>query len=63
MLLNNRHALKRAQEELDLKIGRDRWVEDKDIKDLVYLQGVVKESLRLYPPGPLAVPYEAKEDC
>lgn len=63
LLLNNRHALKRAQEELDLKIGRDRRVEDQDIKDLVYLQGVVKESLRLYPPGPLGVPHEAMEDC
>lgn len=62
LLLNNKHALKRAQEELDLKVGRDRMVEDYDIKDLVYLQAIVKESLRLYPPGPLAVPHEATED-
>ena len=63
LLLNNKHALKHAQEELDVKVGRDRWVEDHDIKDLVYLQAIIKESFHLYPPVPLSVPHEAMEDC
>ena len=63
ILLNNKHALKQAQEELDLKVGRDRWVDDHDIKDLVCIQAIVKETLRLYPPSPLLVPHEAMEDC
>ncbi|PON59365.1 Cytochrome P450, E-class, group I [Trema orientale] len=63
LLLNNKQALNRAQEELDLKVGRERWVKDSDIKNLVYLQAIVKETLRLYPPGPLSVPHEAREDC
>ncbi|KAA8543522.1 hypothetical protein F0562_020983 [Nyssa sinensis] len=63
ILLNNKHALKRAQEEIDLKVGTERWVEESDIKNLVYLQAIVKETLRLYPPGPIAVPHEALEDC
>ena len=62
-LLNNKHALKCVQEELDLKVGRGRWVEESDIPNLVYLQAVVKETLRLYTIVPLLVPHEAMEDC
>ncbi|KAK9944740.1 hypothetical protein M0R45_010292 [Rubus argutus] len=63
LLLNNRHTLKLAQDELDQRVGRHRWVEDTDLKNLVYLQAIVKETLRLYPPAPLSVPHEAMEDC
>ncbi|XP_048233354.1 xanthotoxin 5-hydroxylase CYP82C4 isoform X2 [Ricinus communis] len=62
-LLNNRRTLELAQQELDLKVGRNRCVQDSDIDNLVYLNAIVKETLRLYPPGPLAVPHEASEDC
>ena len=61
-LLNNRHVMKHAQEELDLKVGRDRWVEQSDIQNLVYLKAIVKETLRLYTTAPLSVPHEAMED-
>ncbi|XP_050364022.1 LOW QUALITY PROTEIN: nicotine N-demethylase CYP82E4-like [Argentina anserina] len=63
LLLNNRRTLILAQEELDRTVGRHRWVEDTDIKNLVYLQAIVKETLRLYPPVPLSVPHVAMEDC
>nr|ABD39481.1 CYP82E4v11 [Nicotiana tabacum] len=63
LLINNQKALTKAQEEIDTKVGKDRWVEESDIKDLVYLQAIVKEVLRLYPPGPLLVPHENVEDC
>ncbi|XP_043704017.1 cytochrome P450 CYP82D47-like [Telopea speciosissima] len=63
LLLNNPQVLKRAQEELDVHVGRDRHVEESDIKNLVYLHSIVKETLRLYPPFPLSIPHEAMEDC
>ncbi|MCD7453682.1 hypothetical protein HAX54_021837 [Datura stramonium] len=61
-LLNNKHVLKKVQEEIDTKIGRDRWVEDSDIKNLTYFQAMIKEVLRLYPPSPMLV-HEASADC
>eukprot|EP01018_Ginkgo_biloba_P019502 Gb_13597 [translate_table: standard] len=39
--------------ELDAVVGRVRRVSDADIPKLPYLQAIVKETLRLHPPGPL----------
>ncbi|CAI9770661.1 unnamed protein product [Fraxinus pennsylvanica] len=63
LLLNNPQAIEIAQKELDIHVGRHRLVEETDIKKLNYLQAIVKETLRLYPPGPLSGPREAMEDC
>ncbi|TXG52308.1 hypothetical protein EZV62_021477 [Acer yangbiense] len=63
LLLNNRDALKKAQDELDISVGRERQVEESDMKNLVYFQAILKETLRLYPAAPLSVPHEAIEDC
>ncbi|PHU15726.1 hypothetical protein BC332_16931 [Capsicum chinense] len=61
-LLNNKQVLEKVQEEIDTKVGRDRWVEDSDIKNLIYFQATIKEVLRLYPPSPMLV-HEALDDC
>ncbi|KAF7153552.1 hypothetical protein RHSIM_Rhsim01G0222700 [Rhododendron simsii] len=63
LLLNHKKSLQLVQQELDTRVGRERWVEESDIKNLDYLQASVKETLRLYPPGPLSIPREAMEDC
>ncbi|XP_068655284.1 cytochrome P450 CYP82D47-like [Aristolochia californica] len=63
LLLNNRHELKKAQDEIDTIIGKNRIVNESDIENLPYLRAIVKEALRLHPPAPLLVPHESMEDC
>ncbi|KAK9989028.1 hypothetical protein SO802_029267 [Lithocarpus litseifolius] len=63
LLLKNPETLTKVQEELDIYIGRERQVKESDLKNLVYLQAVLKETMRLYPAVPLLVPHESMEDC
>ncbi|KAG9452595.1 hypothetical protein H6P81_005499 [Aristolochia fimbriata] len=42
-----------VHEELDRIVGKSRAVTEADVPALTYLQAVIKEVLRLHPPGPL----------
>lgn len=63
LLLKHKKVLQRAQQELDIHIGKERWAEESDIKHLVYLQAILKETIRLYPAGPLSLVRESLKDC
>ncbi|CAK8533665.1 unnamed protein product [Lathyrus sativus] len=63
LLLKNPLAMKKAKEELDIHIGKERYVNESDISKLSYIQAIVKETLRLYPPAPLSIPHEFSTDC
>ncbi|XP_038681308.1 cytochrome P450 76T24-like [Tripterygium wilfordii] len=61
-LLCNPEKLTKAQTELRKVIGKDEIVEESKITELPYLRAVVKETLRLHPPGPFLVPRKANSD-
>ncbi|KAK7365113.1 hypothetical protein VNO80_13935 [Phaseolus coccineus] len=63
LILGNPLVLKKVKDELDIHIGKQKCVSESDISKLTYLQAIVKESLRLYPPGPLLAPREFTENC
>nr|XP_027122411.1 cytochrome P450 78A5-like [Coffea arabica] len=43
----------KAQAEIDCVVGTSRMVTDADLPNLPYLHAIVKETLRMHPPGPL----------
>ncbi|KAK7283329.1 hypothetical protein RIF29_12771 [Crotalaria pallida] len=63
LLLNNPSAMREAQKELDIQVGKERTVKESDICNLVYIQAIVKETLRLNPAAPLSGPREFRDDC
>ncbi|KAF2286846.1 hypothetical protein GH714_014593 [Hevea brasiliensis] len=63
LLVNNPEARKKAQSELDVHVGRERQVQESDMKNLIYHQAILKETMRLYPAGPLSLPHESTEHC
>lgn len=63
LLMNNPEVLKKAQEELDQQVGKERRLNESDINNLAYLPAIIKETLRLHPAAPLGAPREFAEDC
>ncbi|XP_028783173.1 cytochrome P450 CYP82D47-like [Neltuma alba] len=63
LLVNNREVLKRAVDEIDTQVGGERLASESDLKNLPYLEAILKETLRLYPAAPLNLPHESMEDC
>ncbi|KAL4558112.1 hypothetical protein LXL04_036308 [Taraxacum kok-saghyz] len=54
--------MKKAVEEIDRVVGKNRLLRESDIPNLPYLQSVVKESLRLHPAAPL-IQRLSTDDC
>ncbi|XP_048436114.1 cytochrome P450 81Q32-like [Pyrus x bretschneideri] len=63
LLLNHPETLAKAQTEIDIQIGESRLLEESDFPKLPYLQGIINETLRMYPADPLLVPHESSEEC
>nr|AOK93460.1 flavanone 3'-hydroxylase 1 [Morus alba var. atropurpurea] len=61
-LLKKPEIFKKATEELDRVIGRERWVEEKDIVNLPYIDAIAKETMRLHPVAPMLVPRFCLDD-
>lgn len=61
-ILKKTEVFTKATEELDQVIGRERWVEEKDIPNLPYIEAIVKETMRMHPVAPMLVPRMARED-
>ncbi|OIV91716.1 hypothetical protein TanjilG_26569 [Lupinus angustifolius] len=61
-LINNPHVLKKAQEELNEVVGKDRLADELDVPNLPYIRAIVKETFRLHPPLPV-VKRKCVQEC
>ncbi|KEH25844.1 putative premnaspirodiene oxygenase [Medicago truncatula] len=62
-MLKNPRVLKKAQAEVRHVVGSKGYVDEINLQELKYLKAVIKETLRLHPPGPLLIPRECIENC
>uniref|UniRef100_A0A2P2MX68 Cytochrome P450 n=1 Tax=Rhizophora mucronata TaxID=61149 RepID=A0A2P2MX68_RHIMU len=62
-LVRNPRLMKKAQEEIRKCVGKKGKVTHCEIDQLYYLNMVIKETLRLHPPGPLLLPRKTMSHC
>jgi cytochrome P450 len=62
-LIKNSRVMKKVQEEIRNSRDKKDFLDEDDIQNLSYLKAVIKETFRLYLPGPLLVPRESREKC
>nr|E3W9C4.1 RecName: Full=Alpha-humulene 10-hydroxylase [Zingiber zerumbet]BAJ39893.1 P450 mono-oxygenase [Zingiber zerumbet] len=62
-LIKNPKAMEKVQKEMREAMQGKTKLEESDIPKFSYLNLVIKETLRLHPPGPLLFPRECRETC
>ncbi|XP_040378369.1 tyrosine N-monooxygenase-like [Oryza brachyantha] len=61
-MMNKPEVMRKAMEELDAVVGRDRLVQERDVRDLNYLKACIREAFRLHPYHPFNPPRVAMAD-
>jgi len=61
-MARNPKVLKKAQDELDRVVGKDRLPDFSDRENLPYINAIIKEVLRWAPPLPISLPKRVTQD-
>ncbi|KAF3458029.1 hypothetical protein FNV43_RR02693 [Rhamnella rubrinervis] len=62
-MMKHPRVMKKAQDEVRRVFNEKGSVDETCISEMKYLKSVIKEILRLHPPGPLLLPRECRESC
>lgn len=60
---SQRGVLKGVCNDLDKQVGRNRIAKESDMKNLPYIEEIIKVTRRLYPAAPLELPHKSMEAC
>lgn len=52
-MMHHPEVMRKAQDEIDAEVGRERTPGFEDRDNLPYIRAIVRETLRWRPPGPL----------
>ncbi|KAF2324315.1 hypothetical protein GH714_012317 [Hevea brasiliensis] len=63
LLLNHPEAMQKAFAEIEAVVGQEHLLNETDVPKLSYLQNIINETFRLFPPAPLLLPHESSADC
>ncbi|WMV48391.1 hypothetical protein MTR67_041792 [Solanum verrucosum] len=61
-LISKPNAMKKVQAEIREMVGKKSVVNEEDIQNLPYFKAVIKETFRLFPPGPLLIARETMQN-
>uniref|UniRef100_A0A0D9W2A1 Tyrosine N-monooxygenase n=1 Tax=Leersia perrieri TaxID=77586 RepID=A0A0D9W2A1_9ORYZ len=61
-MVNNPEVMKKAVDELDVVVGKEKLVKESDIQKLTYLKACIREAFRIHPYHPLNPPHVATAD-
>nr|QWK52287.1 cytochrome P450 71A28 [Isatis tinctoria] len=62
LLIRHPKCMKKLQDEIRTYSRHKLYVSEEEVDDMKYLKAVIKEVLRLHPPGPLLIPRQLSED-
>ncbi|KAJ4822059.1 hypothetical protein Tsubulata_011513 [Turnera subulata] len=61
-MINQPELMKKAHEEIDRVVGKERLVQESDIEELNFVKACAREAYRLHPLSPFNVPHMSVED-
>ncbi|KAJ4822007.1 hypothetical protein Tsubulata_019547 [Turnera subulata] len=61
-MINRPELMKKAQEEIDRVVGKDRLVQESDIRELNFVKACARESFRLHPMSAFNIPHMSSQD-